>query len=144
MVCAVEEFGLVVAQIFLSWVMPDGENTLCFLTQQPKISHVHGTRTLPLDGIVDDAHGGGVVAVDGGGRLGMSHFLEGKSHDFCLLRVEEEGAELGFGGGRGDALEDGGEGEDRAVEADWAAVLGEGSQEKMSPRSAACSRGREV
>ena len=102
MVCAVEEFGLVVAQIFLSWVMPDGQNTLCFLTQQPKISHVHGTRTLPLDGIVDDAHGGGVVAVDGGGRLGMSHFLEGKSHDFCLLRVEEEGAEFGFGRGSDD------------------------------------------
>ena len=127
MVCAVKEFSLVVAQIFLSWVMPDGQNTLCFLTQQPKISHVHGTRTLPFDGILDDAHGGGVVAVDGGGRLGMSHFLEGKSHDFCLLRVEEEGAELGFGGGRGDALEDGGEGENCAVQADWAAVLGEGS-----------------
>ena len=127
MVCAVEEFGLVVAQIFLPGVMPDGKNTLCLLTQQPKISYVHGTRTLPFDCILDDAHGGGVAAVDGGGRLGMSHFLEGKLHNFCLLRVEEEGAEFGFGGGCSDALEDGGEGEDRAVEADWAAVLGEGS-----------------
>ena len=111
--CTVEEFSLVVAQIFLSWVMPDSTNSLCLLTQQPKISHVHGMRTLLLDATVNDAHCGGVVAMDWGRRLGMPHLLEGKSHYFCLLRIEEDDAKFGFGGGRGNSLEDGGEGERR-------------------------------
>ena len=115
--CPVKEFSLVVALIFLSWVMPDSKNLLCLVTQQPKISHVRGTRTLLLHAAVNDAHCGGVVAVDGGGRLRMPHFLEGKLHNFCFLRVGGEGAEFSFGGGRGDALENGGEGEDGAVEA---------------------------
>ena len=144
MVCAVEEFGLVVAQILLSWVMPDSENSLCLVTQQPEISHVHGTRTLSLDAAMNDAHRGGVVAVDGGGRLRMPHFLEGKSHNFCFLRVEEEGAKFGFGGGRGNALENCGEGEDCAVEANRASVLGDGAEEKMSPCTAACAGGRQI
>ena len=100
----VVKFCLVVAQIFLAWMMADGENLLCLLTKQPKISHVHSTRTLSLDAAMNDAHCGGVVAVDGGGRLRMPHFLESKSHNFCFLRIEEEGAEFGFGGGRGDTF----------------------------------------
>ena len=103
----VVEFCLVVAQILLAWMLADGENLLCLLTQQPKISHVHRTRALALDGVVDNAHGGDVVTVDGCGGLWTSHLIKGKSHHFCLHCAEEEGAKLGFGGGSGNALEDG-------------------------------------
>ncbi len=102
----VVEFCLVVSKNFLAWMMADGENSLCLLTQQPKISHIHCTRALALDGVVDDAHGGGVVAVDGRGGLQMPHLFKGKSHYFCFYCAEEESAELGFGGESGDALED--------------------------------------
>ena len=68
-------FRLVVAQILLSWVMADGQDALCPLTQQPKISHVHRPQTLPLDGVIEDADVGGIIAIDSGGWLGMSHFL---------------------------------------------------------------------
>ena len=64
-----------VAKVLLPWVVPYVENPLCFLTQQPKISHIHGARPLPLDSIVDDAHRRRVVNVDGGGRLRVAHLL---------------------------------------------------------------------
>ena len=90
-------------------------------------------RTLTLDASVNNAHHGGGDAVDGGWRLGMPHLLEGKSHNVCLHCVEEEHAQFGFGGGCGDALEDGGEGEDCAIEANRASVLGDGAKEKCPP-----------
>ena len=141
---AVVIFSIVIAQIFLAWMMADGQNALCFLTQQPKISHVHRPRALAFDGVVDDPDGGGVVAMDGDGGLGMPHLLKGEFHYFCFHCVEEEGAQLCFRGGCGDAFEDGGEGEDGAVEANGASVLGEGAKEKMSPGAAARAGGREV
>ena len=73
--CATAVFRLVVAQILLSWVMADGQDALCLLTQQPEISHVHRPRPLPFNGVMADADGGGIIAMDGGGWLGVSHFL---------------------------------------------------------------------
>ena len=72
-------FGGVICQIFLSGVVTNLEDFLCFLTQQPKISHVHRPRPLALDGIADDADGRGVVAVDRRGGLRVAELLEGKS-----------------------------------------------------------------
>ena len=77
--CAVVVLGVVVAQILLPWMMADGQNALCLLTQQPKISHVHRSRSLPFDGVVDDADGRGVVAMDGDGGLRVPHFFKGES-----------------------------------------------------------------
>ena len=65
---------LVVAQVFLSWVVMHGESLMYFAIKQPKISHFHRPGALTLHSVVDDAHGGGVVTVDGYGGLGMAHF----------------------------------------------------------------------
>ena len=65
---------LVVAQVFLSWVVVHGKSPLYFAIKQLKISCFHRLGALTLHSVVNDAHGHGVVAMDGNGRLGMAHF----------------------------------------------------------------------
>ena len=64
----------VVPEIFGAGMLGETEHALGLLAEEPEISHLHGTRSLPFDGIVDDAYGGCVVNVYRGGWLGMSHF----------------------------------------------------------------------
>jgi hypothetical protein len=42
---------------------------------QPMEAHIHGFGTFWLHPFVDDAFGGGIVNLNGGGRLFVSHFL---------------------------------------------------------------------
>ena len=42
---------------------------------QPMEAHIHGFGTFWLLPFVDDAFGGGIVNLNGGGRLFVSHFL---------------------------------------------------------------------
>ena len=42
---------------------------------QPMETHIHGFGTFWLHPFVDDAFGGGIVNLNGGGRLFVSHFL---------------------------------------------------------------------
>ncbi len=42
---------------------------------QPMEMHIHGFGTFWLHPFVDDAFGGGIVNLNGGGRLFVSHFL---------------------------------------------------------------------
>ncbi len=42
---------------------------------QPMKAHIHGFGTFWLHPFVDDAFGGGIVDLNGGGRLFVSHFL---------------------------------------------------------------------
>jgi hypothetical protein len=42
---------------------------------QPVETHIHGFGTFWLHLFVDDAFGGGIVNLNGGGRLFVSHFL---------------------------------------------------------------------
>ena len=72
---AVVILGLVIAQILLSRIISYFENSLCLVTQQPKISHIHRSRTLPLDGVIEDSDGSGVVDMDGGRWLRVAHVL---------------------------------------------------------------------
>ena len=125
-------FGCIVPEIFLSGVVINFEQFLCLMAQQPEIPHIHRPRSLTLDGIGGDAHRRAVIAMDGGGWLGMSHLLKGESHNFCFKRVEEKGAEFGFGRGCGDTFQDGAIGEDGAIEANGAAVFRDGAEEAMS------------
>jgi hypothetical protein len=53
---------------------------------------------LTLYGIVGYADGRGIVTVDWYWGLRMSQFFEGYAKNRRLFAVEEEGAELGFGG----------------------------------------------
>lgn len=86
---AVVVFRLVVAKILLAWMIAHTHEFLCFLTHQPKISHVHRARSLPFYGAVDDADGRRIVAVNWNGGLRVSHLFKGESHYFCFDGVEE-------------------------------------------------------
>ena len=69
--------GLVVAKVFLSWMILNTNDSLYFVAQQPKISHVHCARSLTLDCFVDNTNHHCVVDANGNGRLGMPHFDKG-------------------------------------------------------------------
>jgi hypothetical protein len=56
---------------------------------------------LSFDGIVADANGGGIIAMDGSFRLQMSHDGEGLSKNNSILAIMEESSQFGFRG-RGD------------------------------------------
>ena len=89
-------------EILLSWLILDTENPLCFMKQQPKISNIHCLRPLLLYTIIYSAHCSVIVAMDGDGRLKMSQFTQGESHNFCVDGLEEECAKFCFGHGCGD------------------------------------------
>ena len=125
--------GGVIAQIFATRAPDYLKNTLCLLAHQPKISHVHCTGPLAFNCAVRDPHRGRIIAMNGGGGLWVAQLLEGKSQYFCFLCVEEEGAEFGFGGGGGDASQDGAQHQNCAVEANGASVLGEGAEKNIPP-----------
>ena len=100
----VVHFRRKIANVLMSRVVPDFEHALHVLTQQPKIPHIHCTRTLPFDRVIDDTDGGGVVDMDGGGRLWVPHFLQDEPNNLGVHGIEEEGAEFGLSGGCGDAF----------------------------------------
>ena len=62
--------GLVVAHVLLTWVIAVTHNLLCFLAQQPKISHIHCTGLLLLDCVVENSNGGKVINMNLRGGLG--------------------------------------------------------------------------
>jgi hypothetical protein len=51
---------------------------------------------LPLNGIVGDADSSGIIAIDGGGRLGVAHFFERESKICGLFAIKEEGTKFGL------------------------------------------------
>ena len=67
--------ALVVCKILLPRVPFNFVDILCFLVTYPKISYFHQSRSLPLDGVVCDADGCGVVAVHRCFLLGMPQFF---------------------------------------------------------------------
>ena len=79
--------GLIVAHVLLTWLIAGTHDSLCFLTQQPKILHVHCTGSLPLDCVVDNSYCGGVIDMNWCGGLGVSHLLQGESHYFFFHGV---------------------------------------------------------
>jgi hypothetical protein len=79
--------ALVVSKIFLPGVPFNFVDILCFLVTNPKISHFHRSLSLPFDGVVRDADGGGIVAVYWCSWLGMSPFLKGESKFYPLCNL---------------------------------------------------------
>ena len=79
MVCAVMVFRGIIPEVLLPGVVFNIEQFLCLMAQQPKISHVHCTRTLSFDCVRANAHRRAVIAMYGGGWLGMADFLQGES-----------------------------------------------------------------
>ena len=74
---AVVILGLVDAKVFLSRVVANMKNLLCFVTQQPQILHVHRTLLLKFNCIVDDTECRCIINMNGSGWLGIPHFDKG-------------------------------------------------------------------
>jgi hypothetical protein len=94
--------ALVICKVFLSRVPLIRIHTLCILLACPKLSHFHLPRTLPFDGVVCDSNRCGVIAMDRGFRLRMSHFGEGEPKNTACLTIVVQCPQFGFGGGRDD------------------------------------------
>ena len=77
----------VVSKVLKSWMPYDQHVFGSDLIAYPKIPYLERTRALLLHGAVGNAHGGAVIAMDQGRRLGMSELLQGKADDHCLLDV---------------------------------------------------------
>jgi hypothetical protein len=67
--------ALVVGKILLPRVQFNFIDILCFLVAYPNISHFHRSRLLPLDGVVCDADGCGIIAVHRCSWLGIPQFI---------------------------------------------------------------------
>ena len=81
--------GRVVSEVFQPRVPKNPEAPPLYLITCPKISHFQRPQLLPLDGAINDAHGGGVVDVDGGGRLWVAELLQREAEDAPFLHVQK-------------------------------------------------------
>ena len=116
--------GVVVPQIDVTWSVVDKELLLGFTILDPVEAHVDGFGSFLFDGFVGKPDGGGVVNLDGGGRLGMAHSNEGGSDRDGLFTVEESGSNFCLGGGRHDRVHDEAQGADGAVEKSYGSRYG--------------------
>mmetsp|Transcript_14003 Transcript_14003/g.31893 ORF Transcript_14003/g.31893 Transcript_14003/m.31893 type:complete len:205 (-) Transcript_14003:3807-4421(-) len=106
-----------------------------FAVAEPVKTHVHGFGLLGLDGVVDDAGGGGVIGLDWGGGLLVAQFFEDDPNPDGFASHDVEGAEFGFGGRRHDVFDDFGDVEDGAVVGWMQDVFG---QEEVAAGAAPC------
>ena len=108
-------FREVVGQVFRAWCPINVKLFLIDTILQPVEAHVNRLRLTLLDLLVGEADCCGVIELDGGGGLGMAHFVEGSS-DLCgILGVRESGGDFRFGGGAQDLALDVGFDEDGAI-----------------------------
>ena len=91
---AIVVFGWHTTQILLPRVIFYRENFLCLLAQQPKISHVHGTRSLSLYCVIHNTYRRRVVDMDWGGRLRVAYFVKSEAFNSCFHFVQEQGAQF--------------------------------------------------
>jgi hypothetical protein len=89
-------FTLVICQIFLAGVPTYIIHFLCNLITNPKESHFHRTRSLPLDSIIRNTDGRSIIAVDRRFRLWVPHVAKNISEDNGQLTVVVEGTKFGF------------------------------------------------
>ena len=97
--------GTVVSQVLVSWCPVVAEVFLGVATSEPPEAHVHGIKNFVHNGLVCDACGGGVVALNGRGGLRPAHFDESVPEGYHGLGTDKEAGELGFSGGRHDVLD---------------------------------------
>jgi hypothetical protein len=92
MMCPRVVFTLVISKILFSRVPFDIIHILGNLITHPKISHFCQARSLSFDGVVCNAYGGGIVAMNGCFWLRMALFFESHTKNHALFAVQEEGA----------------------------------------------------
>ena len=98
--------GVLVPKIDVTWSVVDKGLLLGFAILDPVEVHVDSFGSFLFDGFVGKPDGGGVVDLDGGGRLGMAHLNEGCSDRDGLFAVEESGCNFYLGSGRKEWLHD--------------------------------------
>ena len=80
----------VVGQVLVSWCLLVAEVFLGVAASKPPEAHVHGFEHFFYHGLVGDASGGGVVALNGRGGLRPAHFNESVSEGYHGLGADEE------------------------------------------------------
>ena len=128
-------FGIVISLVGGPRGPVPTELALGLTTFKPVKSHVHGLDASRDNSIVDDAHGGGVIGLDRGGRLGPSHFFECLSYGDHFFGRDEQGGQFSFCCRGHDKLDDLGDGEDGPIEC-WDGVVIR--HEQVSPSSTSC------
>ena len=84
---AIVKLSLVVAKIFRSRMVFYVENPLRFLTQQPKIPHVHRPRTLTLDRRIHNSDISRIVDTNGSAGVVNGQVPVGQVVKFNLHRI---------------------------------------------------------
>ena len=82
--------GTVVGQVLVSWCPVVADVFLGVEAAEPPEAHVHGLEIFFHHGLVGDASGGGVVALNGRGGLGPYHFDESVPEGYHGLGADEE------------------------------------------------------
>ena len=97
--------GTVVRQVLVAWCPVVAEVLLGVAALEPPEAHVHGFENIIHHGLVGDACGSGVVALNGRGGLRPAHLDESVTEGYHGLGADEEARELGFGGRGHDVLD---------------------------------------
>ena len=82
--------GTVVSQILVSWCPVVAKVFLGVAASERPEAHVHGLEHFVHHGLVGDACGGGVVALNRRGGLRPAHFDESVSEGYHGLGADEE------------------------------------------------------
>ncbi len=72
-------FGGIVAQVLLTRLIVELEESLGFSIKEPKVAHFQSSGTLAFDGVFHNADNCGVVDVNGNGWLRVTKFFEDKA-----------------------------------------------------------------
>ena len=82
--------GTVVGKVLVSWCPVVAEVFLGVAAAEPPEAHVHGLEHFVHHGLVGDASGGGVVALNGRGGLRPDHFHESVAEGHHGFGADEE------------------------------------------------------
>ena len=80
----------VVDQVLVSWCLVVAEVFLGVAASEPPEAHVHVLENFVHHGLVGDACGSGVVALNGRGGLGPAHFDESVPEGYHGIGADEE------------------------------------------------------
>ena len=82
--------GTVISQVLVAWCPVVAEVFLGVAASETPDAHVHGFEHLVQHGLVGDACGSGVVALNGRGGLRPAHIDESVPEGYHVLGADEE------------------------------------------------------
>ena len=91
-------FRPIVGIICFAWTPKKFELLLAFSVAEPMETHVHSFCTFWLYFSIDNCISHGIVGLDGGRRLCMSHFFENDADVNCFSGHDVQGGEFSFRG----------------------------------------------